>query len=79
MSTPEQLRYHGQRVIVYDAKGHYECRGVIVGVHRCNPPFYDVQPDRAESMATRMCGIPSRQLRSAQEESDEPQHIRDEA
>ena len=77
--TPAEIRYHGQRVIVYDAKGRYECRGVIVGIHRSNPPIYDVQPDRAESMARRMCGIPANQLRSAQAESAEPQHVMEEA
>ena len=76
MSSP--FRYHGQRVIVYDAKGQYEARGAIVGIHRCNPPVYDVQPDRSETMAKRMCGIPANQIRSAQAESAEPQFVMDE-
>jgi hypothetical protein len=73
--TLGQVRYHGQRVIVYDAKGNYECRGVIVGINRSNPPVYDVQPDRAESMAKRICGIPASQLRNVEAESAEPQHV----
>ena len=79
VSTPEQIRYHGQRVIVYDAKGRYECRGVIVGRHKvvAGDTIYDVQPDQAESMAKRICGIPASQLRSAQPESAEPQNVMD--
>ena len=71
------LRYHGQRVIVYDAKGGYECRGFIVGIHRCNPPVYDVQPDGGGTMAKRKCGIHAAQLRSAQPESAEAQFVTD--
>jgi hypothetical protein len=64
MSRPDDLRHHGDEVMVFDAKGNYECRGRIVGVHRCHPPIYDVQPNKEESMARRMCGIPAAQLRS---------------
>jgi hypothetical protein len=64
MSRPETLRNHGDEVMVFDANGNYELRGVIVGVHRCDPPHYDVQPSRAESLSRRICGIPESRLRS---------------
>jgi hypothetical protein len=70
-------RYHGQRVIVYDAKGGYENRGFIVGIHRCNPPFYDVQPEGGGTMAKRMCGIPADRLRSAGTEPTGPIFVDD--
>jgi hypothetical protein len=86
MTMPDQLRRHGDEVLVFDAKGNYECRGVIVGVHRCEPPIYDVQPNRAESLAKRMCGIPASQLRSVakpflayeRKPAEKPQHVLDE-
>jgi hypothetical protein len=64
MTRPDDLRHHGDEVMVFDAKGNYECRGRIVGVHRCEPPIYDVQPNKEESMARRMCSIPESRLRS---------------
>jgi hypothetical protein len=64
MTHPDNLRHHGDEVMVFDSKGNYEFRGVIVGVHRCDPPVYDIQPSRAETMAKRVCGIPAAQLRS---------------
>jgi hypothetical protein len=64
VTRPEGLRHHGDEVLVFDAKGNYECRGVIVGVHRCEPPHYDIQPNRQESLSRRICGIPESRLRS---------------
>lgn len=77
---------HGQEVAVFDRKGEYECRGKVVGIHRCNPTMYDVQPNREESLARRVCGIPESQLRPvskpilAYERMEiNPQRIKDEA
>ena len=77
---------HGQEVVVLDRKGEYECRGRIMGVHRCNPAVYDVQPNREESLAKRMCGISEARLRPVgrpilayERRDDQPKHIRDEA
>jgi hypothetical protein len=78
--------HHGQEVVVLDRKGEYEFRGRVMGVHRCNPTYYDVQPNHEESLAKRMCGIPETRLRPvgrpilAYERRDEqPKHIRDDA
>lgn len=77
----------GQEVIVLDRRGEYELRGTIVGIRRSNPRLYDVQPNRQESLARRICGIPEEQLRRvgrpylAYERRPEqtPKHILDEA
>jgi hypothetical protein len=64
MTAPDRLRHIGDEVMVYDARGNYEIRGVIVGRYACDPPIYDVQPNRAESLTRRMCGVPESRLRS---------------
>jgi hypothetical protein len=87
VTRPDSLRHHGDEVMVFDVKGNYELRGKIVGVNRCEPPIYDVQPDRAESLAKRICGIPESRLRSVSRPiraykrklPGEPKHIFDEA
>jgi len=87
VSRPDDLRHHGEEVMVFDAKGNYECRGRIVGVHRCDPAFYDVQPNRAESLSKRLCSIPPDRLRSVgrpilayeRKRQPEPKHVLDEA
>jgi hypothetical protein len=87
MTRSDNLLQHGTDVLVFDAKGHYECRGVIVGVHRCSPPVYDVQIRNTQSLSFRRCGIPEAQLRSignpilAYERGPmpEPKHVLDEA
>lgn len=77
---------HGQEVVVFDARGNYEFRGRVMGVHRCNPTFYDVQPNREESLARRVCGIPEHRLRpigrpylAYERQEARPMHILDEA
>lgn len=77
---------HGQEVIVLDRKGEYECRGKVVGIHRCNPAIYDIQPARQESLAKRLCGVPEAQLRPVgkpvlayERREAQPKHIMDEA
>ena len=77
---------HGQEVMVYDRHGNYEFRGKVMGVHRCNPYQYDVQPNRAESLAKRVCGIPEERLRAVgrpylayEKRETKPQHVMDEA
>lgn len=64
MTIPANLRNHGDEVIVLDRNGHYECRGYIVGRYACDPPIYDVQPHRSESLSRRLCGIPETRLRN---------------
>lgn len=86
MTRPPRY-HHGDQVLVYDAKGNYECRGAIVGVYACDPPQFDVQPSRSESRAKRLCGIPEGRLQSvpmqvrAYERRPEPKprHVLDEA
>jgi hypothetical protein len=82
MTIPDRLRNIGDEVMVYDSKGNYELRGVIMGVYASNPPIYDVQPNRAESLSRRLCGIPESRLRSVgrpilayERKSADPQHI----
>lgn len=77
---------HGQEVMVFDTRGNYELRGKIMGVHRCNPWQYDVQPNRAESLAKRVCGIPhdqlrpvGREVRAYERRDEQPKYIKDEA
>ncbi len=78
---------HGQEVVVFDRKGEYEGRGKVVGIAMTRDGMrYDVQPDRAESLARRICGIPEAQLRRASKpvlaydrREVNPQHIKDEA
>lgn len=68
-------------------RGEYEFRGKIVGrAMTYLGMHYDVQPNRAESLAKRVCGIPEDRLRPvgkpvlAYEKSEaKPQHIMDEA
>lgn len=56
---------HGDEVMVSDDKGNYEFRGKVVGRHKIvgGDYIFDVQPNRAESMSRRICGIPSSRLR----------------
>ncbi|WP_020472402.1 hypothetical protein [Zavarzinella formosa] len=87
--TFQHMRFNqAQEVIVLDAKGEYECRGIIVG--RSNSKLgitYDVMPNRAESMNKRMCGIPESRLRCMgkpilayeRKPETEARHILDEA
>ena len=89
MTRPGNLRHHGDEVMVFDAKGNYEVRGKIVG--RCQVVggeyYYDVQPNREESLASRICGLPETRLRSVSKPilayerkiPGEPVHILDEA
>jgi hypothetical protein len=77
---------HGQEVIVLDRHGQYEFRGRVMGIHRCNPTMYDIQPNREESLARRMCGLPENQLRPVgrpvlayERRETNPKHIMDEA
>lgn len=73
-------RYIGQRVIVYDAKGHYDCRGKIVGTHKIvgGDSIFDVDPDGDDgSMSKRICGIPACRLRSAGPVPIDPIHFKD--
>lgn len=78
--------HHGQEVLVYDHRGNYEFRGKVMGVHRCNPYQYDVQPNQAESLARRVCGIPEGRLRAVgrpilayEKQEVKPKHVLDEA
>lgn len=64
MTRPDNLRHHGDEVLVYDAKGNYACRGKIVGVHRCDPAVYDVEPRDSRSLSERLHSIPESRLRS---------------
>jgi len=64
MTRPENLRHHCDEVMVFDAKGSYECRGVIIGVHRAEYPFYDVLPRGEKSYSKAMLCIPDSRLRS---------------
>ncbi|MBP3955437.1 hypothetical protein J8F10_09100 [Gemmata sp. G18] len=77
---------HGQEVMVLDARGNYECRGRVMGVHRCNPTIYDVQPLESDRLAARKIGIPERQVQAVpapilayERRDDQPKHIKDEA
>lgn len=87
MTRPDNLRHHGDEVMVFDTKGQYELRGRIVGVHRAEPPFYDVLPRGEKSLAKARWAIPEARLRSVGEAilayegapSPEPKHILDEA
>lgn len=87
MTTPDKLRNIGDQVMVFDTKGNYEFRGTIVGRYACDPPLYDVQPDRAESLSRRLCGIQDARLRKVgrhilayeRKPAAEPQHILDHA
>lgn len=78
--------HHGQEVMVFDARGNYQFRGKVVGVHRCNPAYYDVQPNRQESLASRACGIPADRVRAVgkpilayERREVNPKHIKDDA
>lgn len=87
MTRPVSSRQIGDEVLVLDSKGNYEFRGVVVGVHRCESPIYDVQPNRADSLSKRVCGISDSRLRSVgkpilayeRQMPGEPKHILDEA
>ena len=86
MTRPDSLRRHGDEVMVYDAKGIYEFRGVIVGVHHCDPALYDIQPPGGFTLGSRRCGVPEKQLRSVsgpirayEPRNADARHIRDEA
>ncbi len=89
MTRPDNLRHHGDEVMVFDSKGKYEFRGRIVGRSQAvgGDYFYDVQPNREESLARRVCGIPENRLRSVRRPiiayerkiPGEPKHILDEA
>ena len=77
---------HGQEVMVFDQHGRYEFRGKVMGVHRCNPYQYDVQPNREEGLARRICGIPENRLRAVgrpymayEKQEVKPQHVMDDA
>jgi len=77
---------HGQEVMVFDRHGNYEFRGKVMGVHRCNPWQYDVQPRDEESLARRVCGLHHDRLRAVgkpvlayEKKEVEPMHIKDDA
>lgn len=76
---------HGQEVMVFDHRGNYEGRGKVVGVHRCNPWQYDIQPRGESSLSKRQCGIHHDRIRPigkpylAYDRKDEqPKYIMDE-
>lgn len=59
-ADPTFSRYtFGDTVAVLSRGGIRDTTGRIVGVHRCNPAQYDVQPDEG---GTRMFGIPEGRL-----------------
>src|SRR5205085_159578 len=58
----------GDDVTVSDRNGQYECRGKVVGRYACETNLYDVQPNRAESMARRLHAIPEHRLRRVSRE-----------
>lgn len=62
--TRDTRFHHGSEVLVFDARGNYAARGRVVGVHRCVPAVYDIQPDREASLSKRLCGIPEARLRA---------------
>ena len=82
-------RQHGDEVMVFDSKGNYELRGVIVGRHKIvgGDYIFDIQPNRQESLSKRLCGVPESRLRSvsrpikAYERGPltDPKHVLDEA
>jgi hypothetical protein len=53
----------GDDVTVSDRDGQYECRGKVVGRYACETNLYDVQPNRAESMARRLHAVSEDRLR----------------
>jgi hypothetical protein len=76
---------HGQEVIAYDHNGK-QFRGTIMGVHRCNPWQYDVQPRGESSLSQRVCGIHHDRVRPVarpylayERREARPMHILDEA
>jgi hypothetical protein len=77
----------GDDVTVSDRNGQFEARGKVVGRYACGSNLYDVQPNRAESLATRLHAIPEHRLRRVAREvrayepkpSATPVHILDEA
>jgi len=78
--------HYGQEVMVFDRKGKYVSRGKVMGIHRCNPTVYDIQPAREESLAKRLCGMSETQLRPVgkpvlayERRENSPMHIMDEA
>jgi hypothetical protein len=87
MTRPDNLRHHGDEVMVFDARGNYVLRGTIIGVHLSEFPFYDVLPRGEKSLSKTKWAIPESRLRSvgkailAYERAPlpEPKHIRDEA
>ena len=84
--TPYQWNI-GDEVLVFDGQGNYELRGRIVGRYAGGVNLYDVQPNRAESLSKRLCGIPASRLRTVakpflayeRKPDAEPRHILDEA
>lgn len=84
--TPYQWNI-GDEVMVLDTAGNYELRGRIVGRYACGVNLFDIQPNRAESLCKRLCGMPSTRLRTvskpilAYERKPEtgPRHILDDA
>jgi transposase InsO family protein len=87
MTAPDNLRNHGDEVMVFDAKRTYEYRGRIVGVHRAATPFYDILPRGKVSLRDAMLGIPESRLRSVaapylayeRKPDPTPKHVLDDA
>lgn len=85
MTIPSHLRNIGDRVVVLDQRGEYLTRGTIFGVHRIDPPHYDVAPYYEASMAKRLCSIPESRIRGVAKEylayerqiPGNPRHIKD--
>lgn len=53
----------GESVCVYDNHGNLRARGNIVGINRSTPPYFDVQPSRELSGASRINSIPASLVR----------------
>lgn len=77
---------HGQEVAVFDANGKFILRGKVMGIPRCNPTEYDIQPIREMSLARRLRGVPESQLRpigrpvlAYERPESKPKHVMDEA